>query len=793
MGDDQSKDPPGGGTEVIAQATDDGWGDLPDALPIELPAGDARYEVVRELARGSMGVVRVARDLTLQRMVALKELRPEGNVPAAAARFLDEARITAQLQHPGIVAVYEIGVDATERPFFTMQLVEGRTLQDILRKLAEGEPHTVRRFSRARLLHLFMQVCMAVAYAHSRGVLHRDLKPENIMLGEFGEVFVMDWGLAKIVKTDVERPVVGGRPDEAHFHTRIGDITGTPSYMSPEQAMGLVDALSERSDVYSLGAILFEILTLRPPIVGTTTQGILRDVRAGNLVPPSQVAPDADITPELDGVVMRCLARDPKDRFARASEVRDEVEACLTGRRTSIHRVRGAGKALRDAQRAGQQFRELARRRRRLAREVAEATSLRLPYDPPEHYEGIWERQAELEALEGETEKAFDAAVTLLHQILGEVADHQGAHESLRDLLWYRFLEAERAADARAMALYQTLAVQHDPQGTLRASLVGDGSLSVETHPPGAQVTLSRVERIGPRLLPSDPQPQGRTPVLLDPLPMGSWLVEVAAVGHEPVRLPVLIGRQETAELSVRLPPAGRVPPNCVHVPAGPAWLGAWEPELSAPPRGRQVLPGFLFARSPITLTEYAEFLNALVGAGEVHRAIRHAGDAASWRQGADGRFHPDGYGGNPVASVSWRDAEAYCAWRAEQDGLPWRLPTAIEWEKAARGADGRPYPWGAGFESTFCRCADGPEGGAPSAVGNESDQSPYGAMDLAGGIREWTATEHPRDVRQRAVKGGGFLSARAECHLAARRFRNLDRGAPDLGFRLALDLDAVL
>ena len=792
MSERDGNDPPAsaGGTEVITQDADDGWGEVPDALPIDLPGtAEERYETLRELARGSMGVVKVARDLSLQRLVALKELRPEGAVPNAAARFLDEARITAQLQHPGIVAVYEIGVDPEEeRPFFTMQLVEGRTLQDILTCLTQGDPDTVRRFSRARVLNLFMQVCMAVAYAHSRGVIHRDLKPANIMLGEFGEVFVMDWGLAKIVRTGVDRPVVGGRPDEAVFRTRVGDITGTPSYMSPEQAMGLVDALSERTDIYSLGAILYEILAGRPPFVGDTAQAILRQVRASDPELPGDVAPDAEIAPDLESVVMRCLARDPKDRFARATEVRDEVEASMLGRGTIMRRVRGAGRTLREAHRAGQNFRDLARRRRRLSREVAEAASLRLRYDTPEQIEGEWVRQAELAELEADLEHAFENAVALLHQILGEVPDHREAHEGLRDLLWYRFLEAERASDQPAMALYRSLATQHDPGATLRGSLVGDGSLRIESEPEAA-ITLWRYTREGHRLAPTDRRDCAQSPVTLDPLPMGTYLLELRAEGHVTTRVPVSIGRQEAAEMSVRLPVSGALPDGCVYVPAGPTWLGARDLELGAPPRARVVVHGFAISRTPVTLDAYADFLNALVDAGDVHRAIRHARDPEMWHQGADGHFHPNDYGGNPVTGVTWRDAVAYCTWCGERDGLAWRLPTAEEWEKAGRGADGRAYSWGDAWESTLCRCADSPEGGAASAVGNDSDESPYGAQDMVGGVREWTGTEHPRDSRQRAVKGGGFLSARTECHLAARRFRKLDRAEPDLGFRLALDM----
>ena len=785
--------PKPGGTAVIVKDQTDGWDALPEALPIQLPAVDARYELVRELARGSMGVIQVARDLALQRLVALKQLRSETRVPNAAARFLDEARITAQLSHPGIAAVYEIGVGPDEVPFFTMQLIEGRTLAAILDGLRAGDADAVRRFSRARLLNLFMQVCMTVAYAHARGVLHRDLKPENIMLGNFDEVFVMDWGLAKIVSTDVARPLVGGRTDDAAFRTRVGDITGTPAYMSPEQAMGLVDALSDRSDVYALGAILYELLTLRPPFTGTT-QEVLRQVRQSVVLPPSQAAPDAEISPEIEAVVLRAMARDPMDRSPGAAALRDEVEATVVGSHTSMHRVRGAARAMRDAARVGQTFRELARRRRRAARDVACGASLRLPYDSPDQIEALWSRQAALETLERDLGRAFDNAVAHYQQILDDVPDHRDAHEGLRDLFWYRFLEAERGADDAAMAIYRGLAQRHDHHQVLATALEGEGAVTLRSEPPGAAVTLYRFAATGHRVVPCEPRPCGRTPATLDPLPMGSYVAVLELPGHLPLRVPFTVQRQETPELDVRLVPDGALPPGMVLVAAGPFWSGEANPEFEAPPRQRQVLEAFAIGQTPVTVGAYAAFLDALVERGDPARAARHVPDGGvGWRTGSDGRLHPEQYAGNPVAAVTLRDVQAYLAWRCEQDGLPWRLPTALEWEKAARGADGRAYPWGDRWDATLCRCGDGAEGGAPSAVGNESDESPCGARDLAGGVREWTSTEHPRDPRQRAVKGGGFDARRSECHLAVRRFVKIDRGAADLGFRLALDLAALL
>ena len=767
---------PGSGTEVILADVEGEWSGETGAgvverqtisLPIILPtAPSERYVIERALAQGGMGFVRVARDLTLQRRVAIKVLNPDCPIPGAAARFLEEARITAQLQHPSIVAVYEIGVAADGLPFFTMQLIEGQTLSALVAGLRTRDPSVLRQFGRARLLHIFIQVCNAVGYAHSRGVIHRDLKPENIMLGAFGEVFVMDWGLAKIVTTDVPEPVVGGRPtDDRAIRTRIGDVTGTPSYMPPEQAMGLVDALNARSDIYALGALLYELLTLEPPHGRGTTAEVLRRARNEQPVPPSVVVGEAAVPAELCAVVMRCLEREQSERFESTAALVDEIEAFISGGQTMMVRKRGAARTVREASREATVFKELSRRRRQAGREAQEAVSQRLPADPPAFVAGLWAACDAAERLDAEVHVAFDTAVALYLQAISEAPENVLAHEGLRDLYWYRFLESERLDDRPAMALFRGLAAQHDPNFALRLALLGEGGLTLTSDPPGATVTLFRYATVDRRAVPVEPRDCGTTPLSIEPLPMGSYLVVLESDRDETLHLSLSIGRQEHLEVEVGLVSRGRTPNGLVYVPGGLAFLGAAEPELQAPQRCRVRIEPFLIGVEPVTVGEYAEF---------------------------DGRSYPPMHGRHPVTDLTARDARAYCEWREARDGLPWRLPTETEWEFAARGADGRAYPWGDTWEPSFCRCLDGLDGGVLAPVGNLLDEGPFGARDLAGGVREWTATAHPRDARRRVIKGGGFLSSRAACHLGARTYAKIDRGATDVGFRLALDAAAL-
>ena len=241
-----------------------------------------RYQVLGEIARGGMGVVLKARDVDLGQDLALKVLqnryRDDRDV---VNRFVEEARIGGQLQHPGIVPVHELGNLGDRRPYFTMKLVKGRTLAALLQERTDAQDGV------ARFLTIFEQVCQTVAYAHARRVIHRDLKPSNVMVGAFGEVQVMDWGLAKVlaeggIADEVnamareESTILSARRGHAgnEGESQPGSVLGTPSYMAPEQARGDVARIDERADVFGLGAILCEILTGRPPVGGSTREEI---------------------------------------------------------------------------------------------------------------------------------------------------------------------------------------------------------------------------------------------------------------------------------------------------------------------------------------------------------------------------------------------------------------------------------------------------------------------------------------------------------------------------------------
>jgi serine/threonine protein kinase len=294
-------------------------GDILLSTVTRLPDTRERYTLTRLHATGGIGRVWLARDSSLGREVALKELQPERiDNPAFWSRFLKEAQITGQLEHPGIVPVYELSRQReNQQPFYTMRFVKGRTLTDAIqayhrkRKAGQAGPLDL-----AGLLNAFVGVCQAVAYAHSRGVIHRDLKGQNVVLGDYGEVILLDWGLAKLVDRPEEDaaalPVVmnvEGKPEG----TVQGQVLGTPAYMAPEQAQGRLDLIDRRTDVYGLGAMLYEILTGQPPFAGIDTEDLLRKVREEQPERPRAFC--TGVPAALEAVCLMALAKRPAARY----------------------------------------------------------------------------------------------------------------------------------------------------------------------------------------------------------------------------------------------------------------------------------------------------------------------------------------------------------------------------------------------------------------------------------------------------------------------------------------------
>jgi eukaryotic-like serine/threonine-protein kinase len=294
-----------------------------------------RVQLLGEIARGGMGVVLKGRDPDLGRDLAVKVLlESHMEKPDLVRRFVEEAQISGQLQHPGIVPVYELGTFGDCRPYFTMKLVKGQTLAELLSE-RESPADDLPRF-----LGIFEQICQTMAYAHARDVIHRDLKPSNVMVGSFGEVQVMDWGLAKVLPKGgvVDDAAAGRMPVNATVIatawvgsdsdlSQAGSVLGTPAYMAPEQARGEIDVVSERADVFALGSILCEILTGRPAFAGRSSGEIHRKAALGDLAEALAALEGKSTEPELIALTRDCLAREPEDRPRHAGAVAERITA----------------------------------------------------------------------------------------------------------------------------------------------------------------------------------------------------------------------------------------------------------------------------------------------------------------------------------------------------------------------------------------------------------------------------------------------------------------------------------
>jgi serine/threonine-protein kinase len=305
--------------------------------PLAIAADGSRYALRELLGKGGMGEIRLAHDTRVDREVAVKLMRRDAaRSPDATVRFLREARVQGRLDHPAVVPVHDLGVDERGAPYFAMKRLTGTTLADVLAAAAE-DADARARWPRRLLLDRLADVCLAIEFAHARGVVHRDLKPANIMLGDYGEAYVLDWGIARVAD---DRPGIRGEDlgsidaPPAAGHTAAGALLGTPGYMAPEQMRG--DPIDARADVYALGCILFEVLTLHtalPP--GEAAFAATLDAEPHH---PRLRHPDADVPPELDDACARATAPDPADRTPSARELAAAIRAYLDGDRDLARR-----------------------------------------------------------------------------------------------------------------------------------------------------------------------------------------------------------------------------------------------------------------------------------------------------------------------------------------------------------------------------------------------------------------------------------------------------------------------
>jgi serine/threonine-protein kinase len=348
--------------KVAITGEEDQGGERAEPLPDAVVGG--RFRLGRRIGKGGMGEVMAARDVQIARDVAIKRMRAAAPSERAIQRFLREAMVQGRLEHPAIVPVHEIGRDGDGLPYFVMKKLTGTSLAKILE---DGDS-----VPRQKVLRAFADVCLAVEFAHVRGIVHRDLKPDNIMLGDFGETYVLDWGVAKIIGEEEGDFADIGSSNSGEHATKVGTAIGTPGYMSPEQVRGASD-IDGRADVYTLGCLLFEILAGQP--LHPRGQDGMQTALDGSGTLPSLRAPGREIPPELDTLCVQATAIDRAARIQTARELGERVERVLAGDRDLALR-RDLARTQLDSARAAFAASDSPDNRRTAMREAASALAL---------------------------------------------------------------------------------------------------------------------------------------------------------------------------------------------------------------------------------------------------------------------------------------------------------------------------------------------------------------------------------------------------------------------------------
>jgi eukaryotic-like serine/threonine-protein kinase len=745
-------------------------------MTIPMPMGGdllgSRYKKLGVLGKGGLGEVMQCDDPVLQRTVALKAGHAKGDVDAYSTKVIlaREARIIAGLEHPNIIPIYDAGDDPVRGPFYVMRQVTDTSLEMILnrRKKGEGDPHD---YSLNRLLRYFLQVCNAVNYAHHRGVIHCDIKPANILLGEYGEVLLVDWGLA-----------------QSRNHP-LGVRGGTLGYMAPEQMDPSIERLDWRTDVFALGAIIYEILCGVPAFEDARSSDITalgKDPKAAYKMPLAPSARDnrLEIPKEVEDICMHAIAVDRTNRLETVRELANAIEEWIEGSKQKERQRIEADKSADAGDELAERYHEFVESR---PEKVTVFRALRadvVPWAGLDEKQDLWDAEDIVKVTDALQVRTFHSAVSAYERALESVPNHTRARRGLARLYWSQLQRARHSGETLEQVSYEQLLREVD-DGTYVRELQRDGLLELTFGAHAGKVTLSPLVETQRRLVESGSETIDERPMAHRSLAAGRYVV-TTTIGEGPHRVtwPVNIEPGALCKITVDLPELCRMNDGEIFVPGGPARLGG---DLLATETDEIVtvdVPSFIIQRFPVTFAEWYEFLDDL--------KRRHQPFEQYMPRTPIGL--PVEPFRVPVFGVSAESAEVYAKWRSDRDGHTWRLPSELEWEKAGRGTDGRIYPWGDHFDATFCKMRDSRPGSPMAeAIGTfEWDISPYGVRDLAGGVGDWCIPDFrrtaPREVREVVSRGGAWCDWAIDCRLASRRRYLASEHSARVGVRLARD-----
>ena len=678
--------------------------------------GRPRYVRINLVGRGGMGIVWKAWDRVRKDFVALKILIGS-DIPEDIHRFRREGSITKALNHVNIVPIFDVGICPDPKGpgvhFISMRFIDGRTAEQIFMSGRRGA-------GLRRALEAVRDSARALQHAHDNGFIHRDMKPSNLLIDKKWTVYVTDFGLARSLKS-------------ASRHTFGGMLVGTPSYMSPEQALGKVDAIDTRSDVYGLGATLYAMMTARAPFEGNTAVEVAMKAADRDPPKPRGLAPRMHV--DIETIILKAMEKNPARRYRTAAALADDIDRYLAGEAIRAQRPR-----------AMRRLAAAARRHRAITSSIVVGAILVVAFggylfwlqwtargaDRAEAERFVFEAQALLQ--EGKEEQArfkFARAADL-------DPENTGAADGLREArLRFLLRKAEQALDFQAYPLAADLIREARDNGAAPDRLAGlsrradgIGTLRIATARPGVLVTLTRINAVTLENV-AAPQELGRTPIEPVELPWGAYRLTIEGLQELPIR----VERTEDGSGStVSIDVPARVPDGMVWIPAGAFTFGG-APTASGlgDQNALQQIPlnGLFIDRDEITGAEYERFLQSIA---DPNRRAFHR--PTVWPVGPD----------EPVRGIDWTSAMLYAAWA----GL--RLPAEYEWEKAARGIDDRIFVWG--YDA---RIVDTIFDGGRAAI-DRYDVSPYGVRALSTGAAEWVYDLRWRkqlDQEPAKVRGG--------------------------------------
>ena len=858
----------------------------------------AKYEYLGEIAQGGMGRVIAVRDRSLRRRVAMKLLISpnEKNKRNQVNRLIAEAQTTGQLEHPNIVPIHDVGLYQNDKYYFTMKLVKGTTLKDIFRQLHQKDAKSTEQYSLVRLLGIFQQIANGLGFAHSRGVIHRDLKPDNIMIGEFGEVLIMDWGIAKLVQQKSVEKSADVSTDNSFAsefdtidsqekeRTVVGTVAGTVGYMSPEQARGEIDKLDARADIFSLGAMLYEMLSGSVPYNQVGVKERLRAIGKEELVEAPEVRlrktnskRGKSIPREVAAIAMKAIAAKPEQRYQSARDLHDDIQRYLEG-----HSVKACPDTL------VQQARRWMKRNRVMVRAVAavilavvftvlgvrflirrstvsgytveaqkiistaqaerekQMLAVSQTASSSEDFYADVNKQRSLDSIDEKYSAQMAQAAEYYSRVFEYDPRNRSAHAELAKIYMEMWRAAQRRGKTELMAAYAQdvarFAGPEDYKALYKTEIDGDGKFKLTAGGIAAEVFIFRYVETGKwnRLTPvpyrfnerktddkalteagaklrqsidghdgssvyflnfdsSYGHRLGQTPLAIEQMPTGSYLLVLRAPGFEDLHLPVTIARQKNLELNVRMLKKGERPAGFSYVPSVWAKVGGSAAGSKWPNFTWKSVNPFFMQTYEVTFGEYEEYLKSLIAQGRMEEARKHLPqDFGFYYLHIEGKqiyAHSsltEGWRKWPVRGVSWLDAQSYAQWRSEKEGIRYRLPTELEWEVAARGTDGRRFTWGEIFWPQAARLSQGYGSRSNSAwdARQFSDESVFGIWDLTGSQAEWCADEFGGRYGEYVLRGNAWGLQPVGLETAFRT-----SGAPDYfhattGFRLARDFE---